>query len=292
MNECKQFLNIRFFKNGRSATSPWSKPLAKNQRLFLALLLTILLSACQNETATTTDQTADQNAASSTAQSQNANAPSARLELQTGTISQDRRQLTDFALLDATGAAFGRQELLGQWSLLFFGFTRCPDICPPTLSQLTAIQRRLANHQAQHHDLVSEPLQTVFISVDTQHDQPAVIASYLDHFRDAETEAEMLVGLTGDMRQVKALAVQLGVAFEVHTDHSQHQHGNHQQVANNDKAKTPDQANGETQVNHSGAVILLDPEARIHAIFPPPLAPAAAMHDDLIALLRADTSRP
>lgn len=289
MNECKQFLNFRFFKNGRSATSPWSSVLAKYRLLPVALTLLLGLTACeQNDSA---DGNAQASAANATTPAQ-ASAAMAQKPLQSATRSQDRRQLTDFALQNHLGENVNRSHLQGQWSLLFFGFTRCPDICPPTLSQLMAIQRRLATRD----DLPSEPLQTVFISVDTEYDQAQVINEYLDNFRDPDSETHLLMGLTGDPRQVKALAVQLGVAYEVSHDHSHHQHGDRAMDAepgttNASANNSATNSTGDADVSHSGAVILLDPDARIHAIFPPPLAPAAAMYDDLVELLHPAASQ-
>lgn len=97
--------------------------------------------------------------------------------------------LADFSLLDHTEQAFDRENLSGQWSLVFFGFTNCPDICPVTLAKL-----------AQVVDQVSPPLTVIFVSVDPKRDTPGVLAQYIQTF------GERFIGLTGDPVEIDRLA--------------------------------------------------------------------------------------
>ncbi|AWN23804.1 SCO family protein [Deinococcus irradiatisoli] len=81
----------------------------------------------------------------------------------------------------------------GQVRLVFFGFTRCPDVCPLTLGRLSKIYQQLSVPQQQQ-------LQVQLVSVDPQHDSPDRLRSYLDNFDKA------FRGLTGTAAQAKAAA--------------------------------------------------------------------------------------
>ena len=100
------------------------------------------------------------------------------------------------ALAGADGARFGPERLKGRWSLVFFGFTSCPDVCPTTLQLLSEVARREA---------AGAP-QLVFVTVDPQRDTPAQLKSYLAHFD------ERIVGLTGSRDALDRFAAALGAA--------------------------------------------------------------------------------
>jgi protein SCO1/2 len=101
------------------------------------------------------------------------------------------------ALVSADGAAFGPERLKGRWSLVFFGFTSCPDVCPTTLQLLSEVARQAA----------SVP-QIVFVTVDPQRDTPERLRSYLAHFDGR------IVGLTGSRDALERFAAGLGAASE------------------------------------------------------------------------------
>jgi protein SCO1/2 len=146
------------------------------------------------------------------------------------------RPLPAFALVDSSGASFGPERLRGRWTFLFFGFTNCPDICPTTLATLAAVRTSLA-------DLPEEQRPSVlFVSVDPGRDTPEALGRYVAHFDPAFT------GATGTREAIEALAAALGVAVFV----------------------GPPDADGNYAVDHSAAVFLLDPEARVAALFGTP----------------------
>src|SRR5690606_16661121 len=82
------------------------------------------------------------------------------------TVLPERLPLPEFALVDHEGAPFTRDRFLGRTSLLFFGFTHCPDICPATLTQLASARRQLASEGMGETRLP----QIVFVSVDPARD--------------------------------------------------------------------------------------------------------------------------
>ena len=89
------------------------------------------------------------------------------------TILPQAAVLPRFSLLDQNGAVFDNESLDDHWSLVFFGFTHCPDICPATLTQLAIARSRvLAGGDSTFPDIV-------LISVDPERDTPKVLAAYI-----------------------------------------------------------------------------------------------------------------
>ncbi len=154
------------------------------------------------------------------------------------TLFPDPKPLTAFALTDHMNRVFDLASLKGKWSFLFFGFTHCPDICPTTLAVLARARDSIAKHTVGTQDI-----QFVFVSVDPNRDTASKLRQYVDYFDTT------FLGVTGDNAQIGNLAGQLGAAYQV--------------------VITPGIEN--YPVYHSAAVFLLDPQARYHAVFTPPL---------------------
>ncbi|MEA3197500.1 MAG: hypothetical protein QOF32_1552, partial [Gammaproteobacteria bacterium] len=100
----------------------------------------------------------------------------APIDLTTGVYLTPSRDVPDFSLIDHQGRTFGSMNLRGHWSLLFFGYTNCPDFCPTTLATLAALEKRLRADQA--------PVlpQVIFVSVDAKRDTPEQVAKYVPYF--------------------------------------------------------------------------------------------------------------
>jgi len=99
-----------------------------------------------------------------------------------------------FNLVDQDGRPVDQTLLDGKWTLVFFGFTWCPDYCPTTLAALKATQDRLGDR--------ADDLQIVFISVDPERDQPSVLKDYLS----SDGFPEGVIGLTGSPAGIRAAA--------------------------------------------------------------------------------------
>jgi protein SCO1/2 len=99
-----------------------------------------------------------------------------------------------FNLVDQDGRPVDQTLLDGKWTLVFFGFTWCPDYCPTTLAALKATQDRLGDR--------ADDLQIVFISVDPERDRPQVLKDYLS----SDGFPEGVIGLTGSPARIRAAA--------------------------------------------------------------------------------------
>jgi protein SCO1/2 len=158
------------------------------------------------------------------------------VNLTTGTFITPSRELPDFSLIDQQGRPFGRADLRGHWSMLFFGYTNCPDLCPTTLATLAAMEKRLRAAKAPVRP------QVVFVSVDAKRDTPAQMAKYVPYF-DPE-----FIGLTAaDQPSIEAVAKKLGVSVIIEPA-----------------------ADGKYSVDHSGDIFVLDPDGRLAAILSGP----------------------
>jgi protein SCO1/2 len=110
------------------------------------------------------------------------------------------RTVPDMAMTNQDGQAVSLSDLKGKWTLLFFGYTFCPDICPTTLAQLRQIKSELPK------DAVSN-LRVVLVSVDPNRDTPQQLKQYLGYF-DKD-----FVGLSAPVAQIQKLANAVSIPF-------------------------------------------------------------------------------
>jgi protein SCO1/2 len=143
------------------------------------------------------------------------------------------------ALAGTDGATLGRQALDGRWSLVFFGFTSCPDVCPTTLQALSAMARAAGSAVADGSARI------VFVSVDPERDTPQRMRSYLSGFDPR------IVGATGSPQSLRAFTAAAGAHFEA-------------------------SASG---FDHSTSLFVLDPRARLAAVILRPADPARIAAD-------------
>jgi protein SCO1 len=154
--------------------------------------------------------------------------------------------IAEFELIADNGTAFTPQTLRGHWSFLFFGFTHCQSICPTTMHELGQLWYSIEAAKGL-------PLpQVVMVSVDPERDTPAAMANYTHAFNPA------FVGVTGDAKQLSAFAKQLHIAYS---------------------EESGDDGTQQKIINHSGALLLVDPSARVRAIFTGPHVAAELLYD-------------
>ncbi|MDH6119482.1 protein SCO1/2 [Kitasatospora sp. GAS204A] len=119
-----------------------------------------------------------------------------------GTVLAKHFDKPDLVLTDTSGQPFDlRKQTAGKTTLLYFGYTSCPDVCPTTMGDIgVALQKLPADQQAE--------INVVFVSTDPQVDTPKVLRTWLDSFN------KNFIGLTGDLTTVKAAAQSLGILVE------------------------------------------------------------------------------
>lgn len=168
----------------------------------------------------------------------------ARPQLVSGTALNAPRALAAFSLTDQQGQPFTNAQLAGKPSLVFFGFTHCPDVCPTTLALMAQLQR----------DPALAALRMVFITVDPARDDAATMKAYVDAF------GGNMVGLRGEDAVLDPLLKNLGAVRAI------------QPLAGKDYT-----------VDHSATLYYLDSRGALSAVFTPPFD-AAKLAADLKAL--------
>jgi protein SCO1 len=105
-----------------------------------------------------------------------------------------------FSLRDAEGAEFTEGKLLGRWTLVYFGFTMCPDICPDELTKVSEALDALTRRGKRVGPTVDDDVTPLLISVDPERDSPARTHEYARGFHKA------FIGLSGPLENVRAAA--------------------------------------------------------------------------------------
>ena len=146
-------------------------------------------------------------------------------------------QVGDLSFINEYGDAVSLADLKGRWSLLFFGYTYCPDICPMTLMHMNRLMKRLSEAER-------EQLNVVLVSVDPERDKPEQLGQYMDYF-NPEFKA-----LTGNPDNMKKLAAQLN-AFYARVDRE----------------------DGGYLMDHSANIVLLDSKLNYRGYIEPPHDP-------------------
>lgn len=168
------------------------------------------------------------------------------------------RELPPFSLRQSDRTQLVPGELKGHWTVVFLGFTHCPDVCPTTLAELAQAQKRWAALPDATRPRV------LFVSVDPDRDTPDRAGEYAHAFhRDT-------LAATADIPALEAFARSLSLVF----------------------MKVPPAEGAPADrynVDHSATLVVLDPQARMAGVIQPPLQPQA-IAADLLALTQA-TSR-
>ena len=145
------------------------------------------------------------------------------------------RNFGEINLVDHYGKPFTRDRFEGRWSLVFFGFTYCPDVCPATMSFLNQFMAQLQGTEA-------EDTQVVMVSVDPARDTVEQLAAYVPYFNPD------FIGVTGEFLDLHRFATALNTPFR----------------------KVPGQDENYL-VDHSANVVLINPRGDYHGFFKTPL---------------------
>ena len=171
-------------------------------------------------------------------------------------VYEEPVQLHPFSLTDHTGADFSLDNLKGHWTLIFFGFTSCPDICPLTLTELNQFYRALPE---EHQDT-----DVVMVTVDPDRDTAEKLAEYMHSFNPD------FIGVNGPYPDIADLARQLFVAHSPPPSQMPaDEHAGHDMASH-----APD----DYVIDHSGNILIINPQGQYHGFFD------VAIQDDELSL--------
>ena len=152
-----------------------------------------------------------------------------------GAIVLDKpRIFSDFELIDHRGEVFTIDRFRDTWTIVFFGFTNCPDICPTTLVVLNDTYSKMKESE-------KEKLQVVMISLDPERDTVEALAEYVPYFND------QFIGVTGNKHLIRRLTAEINIAYN----------------------KVP-LAGDDYTVDHSTQLVLINPKGHYHGFFKAP----------------------
>jgi protein SCO1 len=141
-----------------------------------------------------------------------------------------------FRLVDQNGKTVTDADLKGKWSLIYFGYTHCPDACPTALNEIAIALDDLGPKR--------DAVRPVFITVDPERDTPEVLKSYVTSF-DAP-----ILALTGTPEEIARAAKDYRVYYAKHPE-----------------------PGGDYSMDHSSVIYVMDPEGRFTATFTPESSP-------------------
>ena len=156
-------------------------------------------------------------------------------QIASGTLLPAPRAIPEFTLQGTDGQPFTRSRFDGKWSVIFVGFTHCPDICPNTMGLLKSVRAKLAES--------GQSLQVVLLSVDPERDTPETLKQYVTYFDPS------FLGATGPNTELDKLGAAMGFVY----------------------MKSPGATPETYNVDHSSALILVNPQAQVAGYFTPPL---------------------
>lgn len=159
------------------------------------------------------------------------------------------RELAEFSLLDQTLQPVSKASLYNQWTLVFVGYTFCPDICPLTLAKLAGVHADLAL-------MLKEPLKIWFVSVDPERDTPQQLAQYISYF-----DQPAILAMTAPHDQLFPFVQQLGLMYALGDATEEHY-----------------------LVAHSASLALINPQGQLVALFKPTLSGDLAILETEILL--------
>jgi len=153
-------------------------------------------------------------------------------------LFEDPKEISDFSFYSANGVEFTKDNLKGKWTLMYFGFTRCPDECPTTMYQIKKLVNIL-----REKDFPLDDKQWVLVSIDPERDTPEEIDKYAKGFD------EDFMGVSNIRPMLLSLATQLSV---------------------NNVMPSEDSMDHSHLDNHVNNIILLNPNGDFAGVFRPP----------------------
>lgn len=162
-------------------------------------------------------------------------------ELFNGTLLDNSRSISDFELQGIDNHPFTKESLIGNWTMIFFGFTNCGYICPTTMAELGKMYRLLESQN------VKVLPKVVMITLDPKHDNLAKLSNYVRAFD------RHFYGARGSKEEINSITKELGIAYTSVV------------VKDADNKK-------QTTIEHTGAIMLFNPSGKLQAFFTGPHA--------------------
>lgn len=189
------------------------------------------------------------------------------LPLEVATLLPTPKIVPDFSLRQYSKqkkeVIFSQEDLKNKWSLLFFGYTHCPDVCPTELYMLSRVIKKIQEKP----DSVQALPQVIFVSVDAQRDTAQSLHDYVGFFHP------LFIGITGSQNVVDLLAEFMWVRYQrVYSI-------NGKPLQINKGEQPPEILKDSYLIDHSASIILVNPEGEMHAIFPMPHKPDSIIKD-------------
>ena len=153
-------------------------------------------------------------------------------------LFENAREISDFSFYSSNGKEFNKSDLYNKWTLMYFGFTRCPDECPTTMYQISKLIKVL-----REKEYPLEDKQWVLVSIDPERDSPEDINKYAKGFDEA------FIGVSNIRPMLISLATQLSV---------------------NNVMPGGDSMDHSHLDNHVNNIILLNPKGEFAGVFRPP----------------------
>lgn len=172
-----------------------------------------------------------------------------------GTILEKPRGILPFTLTGIDGRKFNNASLKNEWTLVFFGFTKCRYLCPTTLAILAKAYRLLEGEKI--HPLP----RVILVSIDSEHDVLPVLKRYVKGFHPA------FYGVRGATEVVQEMALEMGIPY-----------------------KKMISGRLDNDISHSGAVMLFNPSGKLAVFFPAP-HDAVTLAEDYKAFVLRKTLR-
>jgi protein SCO1/2 len=168
-----------------------------------------------------------------------------------------------FKLSHLDRGVYDIEDARGNWSLLFFGYTHCPDVCPTELFMLAEMMRGIE----QDPDAIMQSPQVVFVSVDPDRDSLQHLQQYASYYHPG------FLGVTSAQSTIDRLCQSLGVFYE----RVYYQDG--KVIELDTTVAVPAGLEGDYLINHSASIFLVNPAGKLHAIFTPPHDPNTMIRD-------------
>jgi len=184
-------------------------------------------------------------------------------KLESATMIPDGKKLNDFNLTQFGQGEFTLDSIRGDWSLFFFGYTRCPDVCPTELFTLAGMMSKIE----QKPDALKMVPQVVFVSVDPQQDQPEQLQNYASYYHPS------FKGVTGNQQEIDKLTSEIGIFYE----RVYHLNGQILEIAKD--GEIPEGLEYSYLINHSATIVVTNPDGDLHAIFSAPHDPEVMIRD-------------